>query len=73
MLFFQQSASQQLQDSSGSQPEDKSRRQHYVRGGSAFKPADGELLTPGESLYVREIGVSPPKFFCAGKVPNEEE
>jgi hypothetical protein len=67
------SASQRLQDSSESQPEYKPRRQRYVRRGSAFKPADGELLTPGESLYVREIGVSPPKFIRAGKVPNEEE
>ena len=67
------SASQRLQDSSESQPKYKPRRQRYVRRGSAFKPADGELLTPGESLYVREIGVSPPKFIRAGKVPNEEE
>ena len=67
------SASQQLQDSSESQSEYTPRRQRYVRRGSAFKPADGELLTPGERLYVREIGVSPPKFISAGKVPNEGE
>ena len=66
------SPSQRLQDSGESQPKYKLRRRRYVRRGSAFKPADGELLTPGESLYVREIGVSPPKFIRAGKVPKKE-
>ena len=46
----------------------------FARNGSSILRSfiDGELLSPGERLYVREIGVSPPKFFCAGKSSGRE-